>query len=165
MGKRVARAFMVLGILVPCNMAFAEDITAFLPTFTPEEQAELARGRAAYPQPQDGPASRELQDAVDAALSVGKDSMREAELGQQFTSMICDGVKVDAAHKTPGYRFVEDRAKACVDDVNLSRDLGLEAPEAESGKSVSPDQRAFLACMARECESRVLTRLFAPDKK
>lgn len=158
---------MVLGILLPCNMTWADDdITPFLPVFTPEEQAEMARGRAANPPTPPAVPNPELERAVSAATTLDKDGVREADLGVQMVRLVCDSVKTDAAHATVGYRFVEDRARACVDDVNLSRNLGIAAPEGGvvGNKSVSSDQRAYLACMARECESRVLMRLFAAGK-
>lgn len=156
---------MVLGILVPCTMVWAEDITPFLPTFTPEEQAELAKGRAANPLPAKPlPPSKELEQAVADSMAAARDSMRDADLGQQMTDLICDTVKTDTAHKTAGYRFVEDRAKACVDEVTLSRDLGVKVSDTGESKVRSPDERAYLACMARACEGRVMEKLFAPGK-
>lgn len=134
---------MVLGILVPCNMVFAQDLV-------------LAASNAP---------SREVAAAVVSAEAAARDSARELMLGESFNKMVCDVVKMDLAHDTVGYRFVEDRARACADDVKLSRELGTLPPaEVKDGKRVAADHNAYLACMARECETRLLTKLFATPK-
>lgn len=152
---------MVLAVLLPCNITRADDVLPFLPVFTPEEQAELARGSTTSPPPTPPHVVKELEEAVAATRAIAGNTVRDAELGQQLTTLICDPVKTDTAHKTPGYRLVEDLARPCVDDVNLSRNLGVPPPDAFEGKNASGDQRAYLACMARACEDRVLMKLMA----